>query len=103
MTNNNYGIKTITLRWVWGWKIGEIENGKEIEKREVCIREFCMIMLDWRVEKLRDRKLFCLVKKKNKRIKIRFCINLFLYPYKITFFNKYFIKEKKLMLEEKKN
>ena len=53
-----------------------------------------MIMLDWRVEKLRHRKLFCLVKKKNKRIKIRFCINLFLYPYKITFFNKYFIKEK---------
>ena len=37
------------------------------------------------VEKWKDRKLFCLVEKKNKRIEHRVYVYLYLYPYYIFF------------------
>ena len=42
---------------------------------------FSLIVFGLEVEKLRNRKLFCLVGKKNERIKKVVCINLQLCPY----------------------
>ena len=54
-----------------------IENGKMKEKwvnrKYFSFSHLCLIR---RVEKLRDEKLFCLVKKKNERIENRVYINL---------------------------
>ena len=60
-----------------GWKSRKIENEKMIEMwKDERNLVFSYICLDGRIKKLRDEKLICLIKKKNERIKNRFCTNL---------------------------
>ena len=48
------------------------------DRRDFNFTRLCLV---GRVEKLRDRKYFCLLEIKNQRIKNRVCINLLIYPY----------------------
>ena len=59
------------------WKSDRIENGEMIEKwedkKDLVVSHMYLI---GRMKKLRDRKLICLIEKKNKKIKNIVCINL---------------------------
>ena len=61
------------------------------DRRDFNFSRLCLV---GRVEKLRDRKYFCLLEIKNRRIKNRVCINLLIYHLFKNYANFFFLKGK---------
>ena len=69
------------------------------DRRDFNFSRLCLV---GRVEKLRDRKYFCLLEIKNRRIKNRVCINLLIYPYLKIMPIFFFLKGKQPTKKKKK-